>query len=83
MVPRRKNDYTCSKKRTAMQPQLNKADVISNKRSDYILTNAKISEESVSTISGRKIVENEELLPSDEHPFDHFLVICTVEVLGA
>ncbi len=43
MVPRKIHDYTCSKKRTIMQPQLNKADVISCKRSDYILTNAKIS----------------------------------------
>lgn len=56
-----------------MQVQFKKAEKLSKCAKDFILTNLNIKEYSVQTIDGKPADLNM-LLPTDLHPFDHFVV---------
>lgn len=71
--PEKSDVNTVYKMRTHMQVQTKKAGVLSNKRSDYIVTNLNFNEGKVVNIEGKPI-QKDSYLPSIHHPFDHFLV---------
>lgn len=59
--------------RTRLQTQLKKANVLNQEAKDFIMTNLKINAYSVEKINGERI-KDQDMLPSLEHPFDHFVV---------
>lgn len=59
--------------RTHLQVQFKKAREQSKSGKDYILTNLEIKDYRIEKING-EIAGEGDLLPSDEHPYDHFIV---------
>ena len=59
-----------------MQPQRHKAEKLDQMSKDYIITDLKMENAQVQLINGESIKkgEKEKLLPTHEHPFDHYLV---------
>ena len=80
--PERKEVMTTIKKRTFTQGQFNKADKIVKESKDKIITTLRILKGKVSYISGQEI-SRDTLVPTDEHPFDHFVVVGYLEKRGA
>ena len=78
MVPYLKEQITTNKKRTYIQAQLHKADIEVKEVKDHILTNIPIKLFSRDLVNQQKV--SSELLPSDCHPFDHFIVAATLEL---
>lgn len=78
IVPEKENDVTTVKKRTAIQLQTKKTNLIVMENKDQIISDLKIKKFHVVMISGGKVSEKT-YLPSDEHPFDHFLVYATID----
>jgi len=69
---------TTVKKRTYTQGQFNKAEKIIYDSKDKIISNLKIKEGKISYITGAK-PDNQNFVPSNEHPFDHFVVVTELE----
>lgn len=63
---------TTSKKRTMMQMQYHKSDILVQETKDYLMTNMLIKECRVETVLQKEMPET--LLPNCNHPFDHFVV---------
>jgi len=55
-----------------LQAQLNKANELVNEIKDHIITTLEIKEKYISLIDGSK--SQNELLPNDNHPYDHYVV---------
>ena len=69
---------TTVKKRTFTQGQFNKADKVVRESKDKVISTMKISDGKVSYITGKE-PSSQNLVPTDEHPFDHFVVLCYLE----
>ena len=69
---------TTIKKRTVTQGQYNKADKIVSESKDKIISTMKILDGKISYINGAEPSKNN-LVPTDEHPFDHFVVVANLE----
>lgn len=73
---------TTRKKRTFLQPQFNKANVINEECKDQIFSTLPILQNKVITIENEEISPKKPsrtLLPSESHPFDHFMVISSIQ----
>jgi hypothetical protein len=69
---------TTIKKRTFTQGQFNKADKIVCESKDKIISTLKIVDGRTSYITGKK-PSKDNLVPTDEHPFDHFVLVTNLE----
>ena len=69
---------TTVKKRTVTQGQFNKAEKVVKESKDKIISTLKICDGKISYITGAE-PSSQNLVPTDEHPFDHFVLICCVE----
>ena len=80
VFPDAKTTPTCNKKRTLIQAQKNKANVLSKEAKDYIISTEKLTSERVLTMSGVDVqkIESLPLLPNSEHPYDHYLIVATL-----
>lgn len=67
---------TTVKKRTFTQGQYNKADKVVRESKDKILSNLKLLNGKISYITGAE-PSSQNLVPTDEHPFDHFVVVAS------
>lgn len=80
MYPTEEKDYTTSKRRTKTQAQWHKADIHVQESKDKIITTLPFAQKGkISYIDSAKEVKDNALLPSDDHPFDHFTVIANVD----
>ena len=66
--------------RTMAQGQYEKGNIASVESKDKIITDLPIIKDSgsITFIDGHTPATNKSYVPTDEHPFDHFLVVCTV-----
>lgn len=71
-------ESTSTKKRTAIQLQTKKTNLIVMETKDQIVSDLNILESHVTMINGSE-TSDKTYLPSDEHPFDHFLVWGVIE----
>ena len=69
---------TTIKKRTMVQGQFHKGNKIIEESKDKIITTLPIREGQVLYITGARPAKDN-LVPSDEHPFDHFVVAVQVD----
>ena len=74
-------EMTTVKKRTATQGQYHKADQIICESKDKIISTLRINEGRISYITGAK-PNNDNLVPTNEHPFDHFVLVTYLEKRG-
>lgn len=73
---------TVMKKRTMIQPQRNKANVLDSSPKDYFISNGIMSNEQIMLIDGTNVsnimlngnIESLPLLPNSSHPYDHYMV---------
>lgn len=72
--PSEESEMTTVKKRTATQGQYHKADKMVYESKDKIVSSLAIAQGKITYITGNK-PSNENLVPTDEHPFDHFVVV--------
>lgn len=85
--PASKGISTTCKKRTWLQPQSHKANQGVYECKDQIFCNRPIRNSRIMTIDGLQVDTNVvkgqqhkiKLLPTDMHPFDHYLVVCSIE----
>jgi hypothetical protein len=56
-----------------MQVQFKKSGELVKENKDAILSNFEFKEYAIKKVNGENATEND-LLPSDEHPYDHFIV---------
>ena len=63
---------TTAKKRTMMQFQFHKSDILVEEAKDYLISNFPLSSGKIETIAQHEPAN--QLLPNEEHPFDHFVV---------
>lgn len=63
---------TTSKKRTMMQFQFHKSDILVEEAKDYMLSSFELDDGKIETITQHE--SSNKLLPNEEHPFDHFVV---------
>jgi len=70
---------TTVKKRTSTQGQFNKAEKVVCESKDKIVSTLKILEGKTSYITGSH-PSSDNLVPTDEHPFDHFVLVAVLEV---
>ena len=75
IFPCDENNITSCKKRTYMQPQFNKSDKVFADGKDQFFTTADFANSYVWTIDMQKASKKVNL-PTENHPFDHFLVVC-------
>ena len=75
IFPEKETEMTTVKKRTFTQGQFNKADKVVRESKDKVISTLKISEGKISYITGAE-PSNQNLVPTDEHPFDHFVIVC-------
>jgi len=73
--------FTTSKQRTYLQLQYNKSNKLVSEVKDAILTNLKITKANISDVQGREATSS--LLPNDNHPYDHLVVMCYLEIILA
>lgn len=78
MYPRSEEQLTTIKKRTMVQGQFHKGNKIIEESKDKIITTLPIREGQVLYITGARPAKDN-LVPSDEHPFDHFVVAVQVD----
>lgn len=78
LFPNNKDTITTVKKRTFTQGQYSKADKTVKESKDKIITTLNILKGKVSYISGQE-PSKETLVPTDDHPFDHFVVVGYLE----
>lgn len=72
IVPNSGRVGTSIKKRTYIQAQLHKADQRINEVKDHIVSTLPITQHWLELVDGND--SQRELLPNDQHPFDHFIV---------
>lgn len=63
---------TTAKKRTMMQFQFHKSDILVEEAKDYLISSFDLKEGKIETITQHE--SSNKLLPNDDHPFDHFVV---------
>ena len=78
MYPTQKDEMTTVKKRTSTQGQYNKAEKVVCESKDKIISTLKIVEGKTSYITGKQASSNN-FVPTDEHPFDHFVLVALFE----
>ena len=69
-------DVTTRKKRTSMQLQFEKAEKLIEEAKDHIITNLSITDVKVETINCDTVIND--LLPNENHPYDHFAVFAII-----
>ena len=69
---------TTVKKRTATQGQYHKAEKIICESKDKIISTLPVTEGRITYITGNK-PSKDNLVPTDEHPFDHFVLVANLE----
>lgn len=82
MFPVEEKDLTCLKKRTYAQGQYEKSNIKDEASKDKIITDLPIVASSgrVTYIDNETRPNPKSFIPSDDHPFDHFLVTCNVVI---
>ena len=78
IFPNDSSTATTVKKRTSIQAQTHKSNVIVVACKDLIITTENNTDSRVSTINGNE-VDKKMFLPNDDHPFDHFVVQSVVK----
>lgn len=89
MVPDHRIHITANKIRTAFQAQPSKTDIHNFETKDYIISDLEIRNAQIRKIDGSVIIDCEKqttktdekkllLLPSDDHPYDHYLLTATI-----
>jgi endonuclease/exonuclease/phosphatase family metal-dependent hydrolase len=80
MFPREEKAITTIKMRTMAQGQYEKGNIANVESKDKIITDLPIQKDSgkITFIDGHTIPDNNSYVPTNEHPFDHFLVACRV-----
>nr|BAJ97870.1 predicted protein [Hordeum vulgare subsp. vulgare] len=80
MFPVSKDDITTIKMRTKAQGQYEKGNVPNIESKDKIITDLNIKKDSglITFIDGKTKPDLKSYIPTDGHPFDHFLVACRV-----
>lgn len=80
MFPSDEKAITTIKMRTMAQGQYEKGNIANVESKDKIITDLPIINDSgsITFIDGHTPATNNSYVPTDEHPFDHFLVACTV-----
>ena len=74
IYPKHKKFFTTVKRRTFLQPQFNKADKTVSECKDQIITTLRLLKRGTMTIDA-KAANDKSLVPTSEHPFDHFMVV--------
>ena len=70
---------TTIKKRTSTQGQFHKAEKVIFESKDKIISTLKFNEAETKTICiNGKLPSRDSFIPSNEHPFDHFMVLTTL-----
>lgn len=77
-VPNTIHQSTSIKKRSFIQAQLHKADLLVNEVKDHIITTLPIESSWLEVIDGND--SKQELLPCEKHPYDHFVVKAKLKV---
>jgi hypothetical protein len=72
-APKNKDEATTLKQRTYLQTQVGKAGEMVRECKDFILTNMEFKGYVICNIN-RIEANDSDLLPSDKHPYDHFIV---------
>jgi hypothetical protein len=80
MFPSDDKAITTIKMRTMAQGQYEKGNIANVESKDKIITDLPIinNSGSITFIDGHTPATSNSYVPTDEHPFDHFLVACTV-----
>ncbi len=79
VFPEKEDSVTTMKKRTWIQPQVNKADELSRECKDSLVSTLPFTKQRIVTILGldyKKI----KYIPNQEHPCDHFVVTANIIV---
>lgn len=76
IFPVAKEFITTSKKRTNLQVQYHKADILDQETKDVIVTSMGLRDSKVETLLQKTCQDL--LLPCEEHPFDHLAVSATI-----
>ena len=79
VYPDKENIPTTLKKRTYLQPQVNKANEVAQQCRDHLITDLELKNRKVLGITGESS-NNIGYLPCEKHPYDHFLVTATIEI---
>ena len=79
IFPKTKDDITTMKKRTWLQPQVNKAEELAATCRDYIISTLPIEESKIVTIKGAKSSQVK-YIPNHEHPCDHFVISSKITI---
>jgi regulation of enolase protein 1 (concanavalin A-like superfamily) len=72
VVPVRNSKTTTVKKRSFIQAQIDKAGLMVSDTKDHIITTCEITDYRIELVNGKQ--SRWELLPSDAHPYDHYIV---------
>ena len=78
MYPTLEKEHTTIKQRTKTQAQWKKAELKVEESKDKIMSTLKILDGSIVLINGDS-TRSKSILPSDNHPFDHFAVVTTLD----
>lgn len=80
MFPRGQEEITTVKMRTKAQGQYEKGNVPNVESKDKIISDLPIKKDSatVTFIDCKTRPDNKSYIPTDAHPFDHFLVSCKI-----
>ena len=76
--PSHENQFTTLKKRTFLQPQVNKANEEVKASRDVLLTDLNFKKPRVVSILDKK-AEEVGFIPCEEHPYDHFVVTAYID----
>lgn len=77
MFPSRPDMITTYKKRTASQAQFKKSELTVRESKDKIVSTVSFSYGEIRTMDGFETI-NDQMIPSNKHPFDHFLCITEI-----
>lgn len=71
------NTLTVKKKRTLMQPQRHKAEILDQQTKDFFVSTLDMKKKEIVLINGQKIKKDSPLplLPNKQHPYDHYMVM--------
>lgn len=80
MYPRGKDDITTIKMRTMAQGQYEKGNITNVESKDKIISDLEIKKDSgsITFVDSKTKPDLKSFVPTDAHPFDHFLVACRV-----
>ena len=77
MYPSREDEHTTIKQRTRTQAQWKKAELKVEESKDKVMSTLRVKGGKIVLINGDE-TRNKNILPSDNHPFDHFAVVTTL-----